>query len=157
MKTVVQHLPEEILTEESLEIAEPATLPASTRTWVEVWRTGLAPQLPTAGLVALAAALRADDSRLIQGLSFRNVGQCVECACAITFAGWQSDQGINTTEDVERFFARTCYTADEILNETAVVRHWFAWYDDTPRAEMIAALLPEVLLALAARHSAAAA
>jgi len=141
----------------ALEIAEPAVLPESRLTWQEVWRLGLAPQLPTAGLVALAAALRTDDSRLIQGLSFRNVGQRVECACAITFAGWQSDQSIDTTDEVERFFARTCYTADGILNETAVVRHWFRFYDDTPRAEMIAALLPEVERALAGRHSAAAA
>jgi len=84
------------------------------------------------------------------------IGQRVEGACAITFAGWQSGRGLDTTEDVERFFARTCYTADEILNETAVVRHWFAFYDETDRAEMIAQLLPEVERALAGRNAVAA-
>ncbi len=78
--------------------------------WRNVWRNGIAPQLSTKGLEALAQACREDSPKLIQGATTSPPPlQCVqdwdtEAACLIGFAGWQGD-GLKTVADVEEFFA----------------------------------------------------
>src|SRR5688572_13845434 len=88
--------------------------------WRKVWREGLAPQLSTAGLDALRHALLNDDSRLIQGATTSPPPlQCVqewpvEAACGLGYCGWQGER-LETVAEVEEFFARACFEADQRL------------------------------------------
>ena len=62
-----------------------------------------------------------------------------------------------TVGQVEEFFAKACYQADQRLGEPAACRWFLNWFDNTPRAEMRRELLAEVELALAVRATAGAA
>lgn len=127
--------------------------------WRVVWRGGFAKVLPTAGLEALAKALRDDDTRLIQGSttappSFMCVRDWpVEAACLLGFCGWQG-AGLETVGEVEEFFSRACFDADQLLGEPTACRWLLNWYDDTPRDRMRADLLGEVEATLAERAAA---
>jgi hypothetical protein len=124
--------------------------------WRKVWREGVAPHLTTAGLEALKLALASDDPRLLQGATTSPPPlQCVqdwavEAACVIGYCGWQGD-GLETVADVEEFFARVCFEADQALGEPAACRWLLNWYDETPRDEMRRQLLAEVTRTLAQR------
>jgi hypothetical protein len=124
--------------------------------WRMVWREGLAPVLSTAGLVALREALRSDDHRLTQGSTTTPPPlMCVqdwpvEAACALGFCGWQGED-LETVGEVEEFFARACFEADERLGEPAACRWFLNWFDDTPRDQMRKLLLEEVDRVLAER------
>jgi hypothetical protein len=124
--------------------------------WRKVWREGFAPVLSTAGLQALRKALTADDTRLIQGsTSSPPPLMCVqdwpvEAACALGFCAWQGE-GLETVAEVEEFFARTCYEADQRLGEPAACRYFLNWFDDTPRPQMRKLLLEEVNRTIAER------
>ena len=124
--------------------------------WRKVWRDGFAPQLATAGLEALRQALAEDDPRLIQGATTSPPPlQCVqdwpvEAACALGYCGWQGD-GLETVAEVEEFFARVCFEADQCLGEPAACRWFLNWFDETPRDDMRRELLPEVNRSLAHR------
>jgi hypothetical protein len=127
--------------------------------WRKVWREGLAPQLSTPSVQVLQQALRRDDARLIQGATTAPPPlQCVqdwpvEAACALGFCGWQGEQ-LETVAEVEEFFARACFEADQRLGEPAAVRWFLNWFDDTPREEMRRLLLAEVGRTLAERGAA---
>jgi hypothetical protein len=142
-----------------------ATPDVACESWRLVWRTGLAPVLPTAGLEALAAALKADDHRLTQGSTTTPPPlMCVqdwpvECACAValaagvaTLGGFADERATGRTTNahaatvgaVEEAFAKAMYDADCALGEPGTVRFFLNWFDDTPRDEMRAELLPEV-------------
>lgn len=130
-------------------------------TWKKVWREGFAPLLPTAGLEALAEALRKDDCTLRQGcttvpppLMAVQDWPC-EGGCLLSFVGWKGD-GRSTVGEVEEFFAEACRRADERLGEPAACRWLINWWDDTARPEAFRDLLPEVELVLAERKAAAA-
>ncbi|MCI0460881.1 MAG: hypothetical protein L0Z62_28365 [Gemmataceae bacterium] len=124
--------------------------------WKKVWREGVAPQLSTAGLEALRLALTTDNPRLLQGATTTPPPlQCVqewavEAACAVGFCGWQGD-GLETVAEVEEFFARVCFEADQALGEPASCRWFLNWFDETPRDEMRRLLLAEVGRLLAQR------
>jgi hypothetical protein len=124
--------------------------------WRKVWREGMAPQLSPAGLEALRRALLNDDARLIQGATTTPPPLAcvqdwpVEAACVLGFCGWQGDQ-LETVAQVEEFFARACFEADQRLGEPAACRWFLNWYDETPRAEMRRQLFAEVNRALAQR------
>jgi hypothetical protein len=124
--------------------------------WRITWRNGFAPALSTPNLVCLRDALRHDDPRLQQGSTTRPAAHCVaadypcEGACALGFCGWQA--GCLSVGEVEEFFARACWEADERLGEPAACRWFLNWFDDTPRQQMRGDLLAEVELALALRH-----
>src|ERR1700730_11801288 len=125
--------------------------------WRKVWREGLAPQLSTEGLEALATALASDDPRLLQGATTTPPPlQClqewpVEAACILGYCGWQGD-GLHTVGEVEEFFARMCFEADQALGEPAACRWFLNWFDETPREEMRSLLLAEVNRTLAERQ-----
>lgn len=125
--------------------------------WRKVWREGLAPQLSTPGLEALRLALVADDARLLQGATTTPPPlQCVqdwpvEAACVLGYCGWQGD-GLETVAEVEEFFARACFEADQRLGEPAACRWFLNWFDDTSREEMRRLLLTEVNRELAQRR-----
>ncbi len=117
--------------------------------WRKVWRDGLAPHLSTPGLEALRRALLGDDVRLLQGATTTPPPlQCVqdwpvEAACVLGYCGWQGD-GLETVAQVEEFFARLCFEADQALGEPAACRWFLNWFDETPRQEMRTELLVEV-------------
>jgi hypothetical protein len=123
--------------------------------WRLVWRKTV-PLLSTAALLALREALLIDDPCLIQGATtIPPPLQCVatwpvEAACLLGYAGWKGD-GLQTVEEVEGYFARLCFEIDRELEEPAGCRFLLNWHDETPRDEVRRELLPEILLALAAR------
>ncbi len=125
--------------------------------WRLVWRDGFVPVISTPGLEALRTALQDDDPRLTQGSTttpppLMSVQDWpVEAACALGFCGWQGD-GLETVGQVEEYFARVCFEADQRLGEPAASRWFLNWFDDTPRDEMRRELLAEVELALAERY-----
>jgi hypothetical protein len=110
-----------------------------------VFKTGFAPTIGPKNLAVLRAALRADDPRVTQGSTTTPPPlMCVqdwpvEAACCIGFAGWQGE-GLSTVGEVEEYFARCCFDADQILGEPAACRFFLNWFDDTPRPEMLATL-----------------
>lgn len=120
--------------------------------WRKVWREGFVPLFNRDAMESLATALRTDDKRLIQGATSSPPPlMCVqdwpvEAACAIGWCMWQG-QDANLGE-VEEFFARICYEADQIIGEPAACRYYLKWFDDTPRDVMRRELLAEVELVL---------
>src|SRR5688500_15048004 len=111
--------------------------------WRTVWRQGVAPILSTRQLEVLRDAMVADDPRLQQGCTTTPPPlMCVqdwpvEGRCALGYCGWQGD-GLVTVGEVEEFFARACYLADQKLGEPAGSRWWINHGDDTPRAQLFA-------------------
>lgn len=124
--------------------------------WRIVWRGGFAPTFSTVGLEALRDALRTDDRRLTQGSTTTPPPlMCVqdwpcEAADAIGMVGWLGDELVSVGQ-VEEFFARACFDADQRLGEPAACRWFLNWFDDTPRDQMRADLLVEVELVLSDR------
>ena len=118
--------------------------------WRTVWRDGFAPGLPPAGLAALLTALETDDRRLEQGLTTSPPPLLavqdwpVEGADALGFIGWQGED-LTTVGDVEEFFAKACFDADQRLGDPAACRWFLNWFDDTPRGEMRRELAGEVI------------
>jgi len=127
--------------------------------WRKVWREGMAPQLSVAALSALQRALQNDDPRLLQGATTSPPPlECVrdwpvEAACVLGYCGWQGE-GLETVAEVEEFFARACFEADQRLGEPAACRWFLNWFDDTPRDEVRRELLAEVTRTLARRLNA---
>lgn len=125
--------------------------------WRKVWREGLAPQLSTPGLEALCLALVSDDPRLCQGATTTPPPlMCVqdwpvEAACVLGYCGWQGE-GLETVAEVEEYFARACFEADQRLGEPAACRWFLNWFDDTSRDEVRQLLLTEVYRELARRR-----
>ncbi len=124
--------------------------------WRLVWHEGFVPGLSTAGLEALREALLTDDPRLIQGSTTMPPPlMCVsdwpvEAACALGYCAWHGN-GLETVGEVEEFFARVCFEADQRLGEPAACRWFLNWFDDAPRDEMRRELLAEVEKALVER------
>lgn len=117
--------------------------------WRLVWRDGFAPVIGTEGLSALAEALRTDDERLTQGSTTTPPPLLcvqdwpVEAACCLGLCGWLGD-GLASVGQVEEYFARVCFEADQRLGEPAACRWFLNWFDDTPRDQMRRELLEEV-------------
>jgi hypothetical protein len=125
--------------------------------WRRVFREGFEPVVSTAGLLALRQALLTNDPRLIQGATTTPPPlRCVElwpveAACMTAFPFWQGD-GLETVAEVEEAFARAAFEMDKRLGEPAGCRWLLTWFDETPRADMIRELLPEVESALERRR-----
>ena len=126
--------------------------------WRTVWREGFAPVLSRRGLEALREALLVDDQRLSQGSTTTPPPlMCVqdwpvEAACALGYCGWQGEK-LQTVGEVEEYFARCCFEADQRLGEAAACRWFLNWFDDTPREEMRQELLGEVERAIEERDA----
>lgn len=104
------------------------------------------------GLTALLEALETDNPRLLQGVTTSPpplacyVDQAVEGCCMVGFTGWR--EGCTTVTEVEEYFASMCYQIDAALNEPGGCRFLLNWYDETPREEVRAKLIPELRFAL---------
>lgn len=127
--------------------------------WRTVFRDGFAPLLPTAGLEAVAMALRDDSPELVQCYITRPMGRPgtlddpVEGACLVGMCGWRGE-GLTTVNEVEKFFAQVCWDADKRLGVSAECRYFLNFFDGSPRAEMRRELLAEVILVLKHRGTA---
>ena len=131
------------------------------RTWREVWREGLAPQIPTAGLTALRDALASDDPRLIQlsptepmALPRLEDWPCV-AADAVGFAFWQA-LNLKSCGAVNAAWEEAMYQCSLLLGTAAACAPFLDFYDSTPRPALLVELRAEVELALASRHPAGA-
>jgi hypothetical protein len=122
--------------------------------WRLTWRVGFAPLLSPGELHALRDGLVADDAALIQGLTslplasddpeFRRLDKPCTGACALGYAAWRG-RGLSTVEQVEVAFAELMADAQERLAPERGINAFFTtWFDETPRAEMVPALLAEV-------------
>lgn len=121
--------------------------------WRKVWREGFAPSISESALLALLDALTKDDKILVQGATTTPPPlMCVqdwpvEAACALGLCGWKGEN-LETVGQVEEYFAKMCFEADQRLGEPAACRWFLNWFDDTPRDEMRRELLGEVQLLL---------
>ncbi len=146
--------------------------------WRKVWRDGFVPLLSRKALEGLLEALEDDDCRLLQGgttmpppLSYVSDWPC-EAACAVGYCGavemggllpppsYERSLGevptsavVATVGEVDEYFARMCWECDRELHEPAGCRHFLNWFDETPRGEMFALMIPEVNLALAQKEA----
>lgn len=129
--------------------------------WRKVWREGFAPLFSIKGLSFLYKALAEDDPRLIQGattnppalINFMN--QPTDGGCAVAYCGIENEGGFGkaSVTDVEEFFARACFEADNRLGEPAACRYFLNWFDDTPREEMRSKLTQEISMELDKRST----
>ncbi len=126
--------------------------------WKNTFHEGLVPSLSLPSLRALRTALAQDDPLLIQGTTslppplHALQGWPVEAACAIGYCGWMGEH-LDTVAEVVDYFADVCCQIDERMREPAACRHFLNWFDETPRGEMIQALLPEVDAAIQAKEA----
>lgn len=117
--------------------------------WQRIWRFGIAPLLSAEGLAALAAALREDDPRLVQGSTTEPIpvplnAECpVEGGCAIGFSLWQG-HGLQRVGQLHLAFRRLCRSADDLLDEPLATAAFIRWFDETPRDEVRRLLLAEL-------------
>lgn len=117
--------------------------------WRTVWRQGFAPLISDSGLAELAKALETDNPALGQGFTTTPPPlMCVqdwpvEAACALGFCGRKGEE-LGTVGEVEEYFAKLCFNADQNIGEPAACRWFLNWFDDTPRGEMRRELLAEV-------------
>jgi len=101
------------------------------------------------GLEVLRAALENDDPRLIQGATCDppplpvTANYPVESAELFAYIGWQSED-LETVYEVDEYMSRCCFEVDQLLGKLAGCSPFLDWYDETPRAQMIAELLPEI-------------
>jgi hypothetical protein len=121
--------------------------------WRKVWRNGFVPQLSIPALKALDTALEMDDKRLIQGATCEplpmpyTMDYPVEGVCLLGFCGLKEHRE-TTVADVDEYFVRVSFECDSYLGEPAACRWLINWWDETRRKDAIAAILPEVKLAL---------
>ena len=118
--------------------------------WRSTWRRGIAPLLPKENFSGLLELLKSDSRKLIQGDTTRppplqSVSDWpVEAGDLIVCAFWTDENW--TVSEAEEAFARVCFECDQILGECAGCRHFLNWWDNSPRYEVISAMIPEVEL-----------
>lgn len=123
--------------------------------WRTVFRRGLAPHLPTAGLQALAFALASDNPSLLQGTTCYPPplaplkDRAAEASCALTYAATEGKPV--TVAEADTAFQMVCEAADLPFKEPASCRYFLNWYDDVPRDVMRRELLAEVEAELSRR------
>lgn len=133
--------------------------------WRRVWRA-LAPTLLDEALTALQEVLETDSPRLLQGQTCRGeplpdgggafrpdvevTWGCPLALCAVA-EGRASGRRV-TVAEVQDWIAHVARDVERVINEDFVIRRLLVWIDETPRAQMRAELLEEVLRELARRQ-----
>jgi hypothetical protein len=103
-------------------------------------------------LQALQDAIERDDPALVQRAtthpSSNDCPYCEECVggCAVSYGLWKS-MGLHSIGDVERCFSKLCASVDAVLGPGSSTR-WLNHFDELPREQMRAELLPEVIAAI---------
>jgi hypothetical protein len=116
--------------------------------WRRILREGLLRALTEDELQALRRGLADDDPALQQGMM--TVPPPLECvndwavegADLIAYPGWRA-RGLVTVKEVEEAAWALCSAVDARLGEGAS-RDLLAWYDATPRPDVLPTLLGEV-------------
>ena len=117
--------------------------------WRMVWRDGFAPVLSTDGLERSGRPYAKTIRTSAKGATTTppplacNSERALEGCCSIGWCGWKGEK-LETVGEVEEFFARSCFEADQLLGEPAACRWFLNWFDDTPRQQMRLELLAEV-------------
>ncbi len=115
--------------------------------WRKVFREGIVPHVSVESLVALKMAIVHDDPALTQGVTtippmLQTVGDWpVECACALGYLGMQ--EGMETVQEVDQYFAQMCAKIDTTLGIGAS-RMFLNAYDSWSRDEIFNNLVPEL-------------
>lgn len=124
--------------------------------WLHAWRRGFLPLYSEVQLRHMLHGLETEDRNVLQGATctpppLQVVMDWPVEACDLTSYGFWMEGGTETTvAEVEEFFARTCFEADNLLGEPAGCRHWLNWYDEIPRDEMRDCMVREIRLDLEA-------
>jgi hypothetical protein len=122
--------------------------------WRQVFREGIAPQLPVAALEALRLGLLKNDPRLRPGStveeSWTVAGIRIIQGCAIGYGAWKGIH-LDSARDVERFFSEICSAANDALGDPGAVGHFISWFDNHRREFVFPLLLSEVNRAIAYR------
>jgi hypothetical protein len=114
--------------------------------------------MSTAALESLLAALETDDPALTQGSTTTPPPlMCVqdwpvEAACAVGYCGWKGEH-LGTVGEVEEYFARACFEADQRLGEPAACRWFLNFFDNEPRDLVRRELAPEISRELERRRA----
>ena len=116
--------------------------------WRLTYRDGFLPLYSTTELERLREALVNDDPRLTQGSTTTPPPlMCVQdwpCEAADLVGFPCVEWGGSTVGEVEEYFARKCFEADQRLGEPAACRWVLNYFDDAPRSEMLREFLSEV-------------
>jgi hypothetical protein len=127
--------------------------------WKLVWKKGFLPNLTNAQLTILLHGLKNDSQRLLQGCTTTPPPLlCVhdwpcEAACGLGYILLETPGRAATVGEVEEFFARLCYDADEKLGEPAACRWFLNFWDDTPRSELRGLMIAEIESNIAERNT----
>ena len=125
--------------------------------WLRVWDDAVAPLLTRRQLEALEQGLASNDPCLLQGATtvpppLQYVQDWpVEAACALGYCFWKGFE-LETVAEVEQAFVALCFEIDQRLGEPAGCRWFLNWFDETPREQLFAEMLPVVRRTLAARQ-----
>jgi hypothetical protein len=129
--------------------------------WRRVWRLGIAPRLSTAGLEGLRDALINDDPRLIAGAATIPpalaccVNDPLQSCCPVCFGLLDGEPpGALLVGEMESRFVKACLKADQLCGMPGAVSMLLNAIDEWTRPQLIANLLPEVLIALVGREPA---
>lgn len=120
--------------------------------WRQVFRDGIAPQLPLAALEALRRGLLKHDPRLRPGatveVGWTPVGTGIMQACAIGYGAWKGLQ-LTSAADIEMFFNHVCERANQMLDDPSACGDFINWFDGHRREFAFPLLLTEVNRAIA--------
>jgi hypothetical protein len=126
--------------------------------WKRAWREGLVPQLTCEGLEGLRKALERDDVRICTGvttepppLSCMEMEPLEKC-CPLCFALLEGKSPAACSVGLmESCFARVCFRCSELCGEPGAVRWFLNAVDEWSRPDLIANLLPEVIIAITSK------
>lgn len=120
-------------------------MPEPSPSWMIVFRYGILPSLSTNALRFLQHCLATNDKRLIQKETTQPQKPDEPCshACLLALPVWLKHPA-PTVAEAEDYFHWLCCETDNKIGEPASTRYFLNWFDDTPREEMRAKLLPIV-------------
>lgn len=119
------------------------------RLWQRAWRLGFQPQFSTEALWMLLVALEADSPVLVQGVNvYPPLEACIpttrpDGAEPVAFCCWAGSY-LRTADEIHEAYGRAIKGADDRCWTTQASGWWTQWWDNNPRAVVIAELMDEV-------------